>query len=75
MKSTVTFKEFFNKLYEDVTAGSALGGTSGFNPQADSINSSDAVYAPNELRVAKGSKVIQTRGKAIKIKSRRKKKK
>jgi hypothetical protein len=74
MKSTVTFKEFFNKLYEDVTAGSALGGTSGFNPQADSINSSD-FYAAGDTRIPKGSKIIQTRGKAIKIKSRRKKKK
>lgn len=73
MKSTVTFKEFFNKLYEDVTAGSALGGTSGFNPQADSVNSSD-FYASGDARIPKGSKVIQTRGKAIKIKSRRKKK-
>lgn len=74
MKSTVTFKEFFNKLYEDVTSGSALGGTSGFNPQSDSINNSD-FYAPGDTRMPKGSKIIQTRGKAIKIKKRIKKKK
>ncbi len=73
MKSTVTFKEYFYKIYEDVTAGSALGGVGGFNPQTDAINSSD-FYAPGDARVPKGSGVIQTRGGAIKRKKRRKKK-
>ncbi len=74
MKSTVTFKEYFYKIYEDVTAGSALGGTAGFDPQSGSINSSD-FYAPGDTRMPKGSKIIQTRGKPIKIKKRRKRKK
>jgi len=73
MKSTVTFKEFFYRFCEDITAGSALGGVSGFNPQAGDITSSD-FYAPGDIRLPKGSKIIQTRGKAIKAKKRRKKK-
>jgi hypothetical protein len=73
MKSTVTFKEFFYRFCEDITAGSALGGTSGFNPQSDEITSSD-FYAPGDTRLPKGSKIIQTRGKAIKVKKRRNRK-
>ena len=73
MKSTVTFKEFFYRFCEDITAGSALGGSAGFNPQAGEITSSD-FYAPGDARIPKGSKIVQTRGKAIKIKKRRKKK-
>lgn len=74
MKSTVTFKEYFYRIYEDVTAGSALGGSGGFNPEADIINSSD-FYAPGDTRVPKGSKVIRTRKGAIKLKKSRKKRK
>ncbi len=73
MKSTVTFKEYFHKIQEDVTVGGALGGVAGFNPQADNITSSD-FYAPEDTRVPKGSKVIQTRGGVIKRKKRRVKK-
>lgn len=69
MKSTVTFKQFF---YENMTAGSALGGSAGgFSP--DNISSSD-FYAPGDARIAKGG-VTYTRAGKIKRRGRKKIKK
>ncbi len=69
MKSTVTFKDYF---YENMTAGAALGGSSGgFSP--DNISSSD-FYAPGDARIPKGGAVYTRAGK-LKRKKRKKSKK
>jgi len=73
MKSTVTFKEFFKMYVENMTAGGVVGGSSeGFSP--DNPTSSD-FYAPGDARIATPSKIIQKRSGALKIKSKRKRKK
>lgn len=73
MKSTVTFKEFFKTYVENMSAGGVVGGSSGgFSP--DNPTSSD-FYAPGDARIATPSKVIQKRSGALKIKSKRKRKK
>ncbi len=69
MKSTVTFKQFF---YENMTVGSALGGSEGgFSP--DNISSSD-FYAPGDARIPKGGAVYTRAGK-LKRKKRKNKNK
>ena len=69
MKSTVTFKDYF---YENMTAGAALGGSSGgFSP--DNISSSD-FYATGDARIPKGGTVYTRVGK-LKRKKRKKSKK
>lgn len=69
MKSTVTFKQYF---YESMTAGAALGGSSGgFSP--NSISGSD-FYAPGDARMPKGGAVYTRAGK-LKRKKRKKSKK
>jgi hypothetical protein len=66
MKSTGTFKQFF---YENLTAGSALGGSvGGFTP--DTPFSSD-FYAPGKLQIPKGGAVFTRKGK---YKNKRRKK-
>ncbi len=75
MKSTVTFKEYFQMYIEDMTAGGAMGGsTGGFNPAAGNINSTDS-YATGDARLATSSKTIQKRSGSIKMKIKRKRKK
>ena len=72
MKSTVTFKEFFKTYVENMTAGDVVGGSSGgFSP--DNPMSKDT-YATGDMRIATPSKVIQKRSGALKIKSKRKRK-
>lgn len=76
MKSTVTFKEYCIKLLEDITAG---GADSAFGAPAqvyspDNPTSTDS-WNPGDTRIAKGSKVIQTRGGAIKSKPKKRRKK
>ena len=67
MKSTVTFKQYF---YESMTAGVALGGSSGgFSP--NNISGSD-FYAPGDARIPKGGAVYTRAGK-LKRKKRKKK--
>ncbi len=69
MKSTVTFKQYF---YESMTAGVALGGSSGgFSP--NNISGSD-FYAPGDARIPKGGAVYTRAGK-LKRKKRNKKNK
>jgi hypothetical protein len=69
VKSTVTFKQYF---YESMTAGAALGGSSGgFSP--NSISGSD-FYAPGDARMPKGGAVYTRAGK-LKRKKRKKSKK
>lgn len=69
MKSTVTFKQYF---YESMTAGVALGGSSGgFSP--NSISGSD-FYAPGDARMPKGGAVYTRAGK-LKRKKRKKRNK
>lgn len=69
MKSTVTFKQYF---YENMTAGEALGGSSGgFSP--NSISGSD-FYAPGDARIPKGGAVYTRAGK-LKRKKRKKRNK
>lgn len=74
MKSTVTFKQYFDNVYsEDITSTAIGGSEGGFSP--DNINSSD-FYAPGDARNPTPSKVIQTRKGAIrrkKVRRRRKK--
>mgnify|MGYP007071617943 CR=1 FL=1 len=74
MKATNKFAEqFWKYLYEDISVGSALGGSpNGFSPT--NINSSD-FYAPGDARIPKGGKTIQTRQGAIKIRNKKKKRK
>lgn len=79
MKSTVTFKEYFQLYIEDMTAGGAMGGSAGgFSP---SNPSSTDFYAPGDARIATPDKYIRTRSGIIrrkrktKRKSRRKSKK
>ena len=56
-----------------MTAGGVVGGISGgFSP--DNPTSSD-FYAPGDARIATPSKIIQKRSGALKIKSKRKRKK
>ena len=69
MKSTVTFKQYF---YESMTAGVALGGSSGgFSP--NNISGSD-FYAPGDARIPKGGAVYTRAGK-LKRKKRKKRNK
>jgi hypothetical protein len=69
VKSTVTFKQYF---YESMTAGVALGGSSGgFSP--NSISGSD-FYAPGDARMPKGGAVYTRAGK-LKRKKRKKRNK
>ena len=69
MKSTVTFKQYF---YESMTAGVALGGSSGgFSP--NNISGSD-FYAPGDARTPKGGAVYTRAGK-LKRKKRKKRNK
>jgi hypothetical protein len=69
VKSTVTFKQFF---YESITAGVALGGsTGGFSP--DNISGSD-FYAPNDTRVPKGGAVYTRAGKITSKRNKNRKK-
>ena len=69
MKSTVTFKQYF---YESMTAGAALGGSSGgFSP--NSISGSD-FYASGDARMPKGGAVYTRAGK-LKRKKRKKRNK
>ena len=76
MKSTVTFKEYFKIYVEDMTAGSAMGGSAGgFSPS--NPTSSDS-YAPGDARIATPDKYIRTRSGIIrrgKRKAKRKNKK
>jgi hypothetical protein len=66
MKSTVTFKQFF----ESMTVGAALGGApGGYSP--DNISSSD-FYAPGDARIPKGGVVISRKG-LVKTSKKRKK--
>ncbi len=69
MKSTVTFKQYF---YENMTAGAALGGSSGgFSP--DNISGSD-FYAPGDARIPKGGAVYTRAGKLRRRKRKQKNK-
>jgi hypothetical protein len=69
VKSTVTFKQYF---YENMTAGEALGGSSGgFSP--NSTSGSD-FYAPGDARIPKGGAVYTRAGK-LKRKKRKKRNK
>jgi len=73
MKSTVTFKEYFQTYYEDMTAGGVVGGSAGgFSP--DSPTSSD-FYAPGDARIATSSKIVQKRLGIIKVTTKKKRKK
>jgi hypothetical protein len=70
VKSTVTFKDYFN---EDMTAGLALGGSpGGFSP--DNISGSD-FYAPNDARIAKGGSTYTRAGKVKRNRKRKIKRK
>lgn len=81
MDSTSMFeKAFISILEEEMTAGSALGtSTGGFDP-ATNIASSD-FYARGDARIPKGSKSVQRRpgisgifkGKKLKKKSKKRK--
>lgn len=75
MKSTGTFKEYFFKLMENITAG---GADSAFGSPAQVYNPDNPVssdtWNTGDTRIAKGPKVIQTRSGAIKPKRRRKNK-
>jgi hypothetical protein len=72
-KSIGRFQEAFNKVIEeDSSTAVALGGSpEGFDPAAGRITSSDAVYAPKDVRIATPDGVIQKRTGAIKLKSKR----
>lgn len=71
-KSIGKFQEaFFKLIEEDSTTAGALGGsTGGFNPTAGKITSSDS-YASGDARIATPPNVIQKRVGAIKLKTKR----
>jgi len=71
MKSTVTFKEYFELYVEDMTVGGVMGGSAG-GFSANNPNSSD-FYARGDARIATPDPYIRTRSGAIK--RRRKKSK
>lgn len=73
MKSTVTFKKYFEVYVEDMTAGDAMGGSNGgFSP--DNPNSSD-FYATGDARRVTADRYIHTRSGAIKRSKRKRRKK
>ena len=73
MKSTVTFKEYFEIYVEEMTVGGAMGGsTGGFSP--NNPTSSD-FYAPGDARIATPDQYIRTRAGAIKRNKKRAKRK
>jgi len=71
MKSTVTIEELYQRLAEMTSAGVVDGGSGGFSP--DSPFDKDS-YAPDDMRTATPSKIIQKRSGAIKIKTNRRRK-
>ncbi|MGA1049416.1 MAG: hypothetical protein ACO3UU_15545 [Minisyncoccia bacterium] len=76
MKSTGTFEEYFFKLLEDITAGGA-GSAFGSPAQVyspDNPTSGDT-WNKGDMRIAKGSGIIQTRKGVIKSKRKRRKRK
>ena len=73
MKSTVTFKKYFEVYVEDITAGDAMGGSAGgFSP--DNPNSSD-FYEPGDSRRVATDQYLYTRSGTIKRKRRKTRKK
>jgi len=72
MKSTVTFKEYFEIYVEEMTVGGVMGGsTGGFSP---SNPTSSDFYAPGDARIATPDQYICTRAGAIKRNKKRAKK-
>lgn len=69
MKSTVTFKEYFEIYVEEMTVGGVMGGSSGgFSP---SNPTSSDFYAPGDARIVTPDKYIRTRAGNIKRKKKK----
>jgi len=69
MKSTVTFKEYFEIYVEEMTVGGAMGGSSGgFSP---SNPTSSDFYAPGDARIATSDNYMRTRAGIIKRKKKK----
>lgn len=74
MKSTVTFKYFFNKfIAEDSTTGALISSDSVADIYDPNSPISGDKYNQNDARIAKGGKIIQTRKGKIHTSKKRKK--
>jgi len=79
MESSGKFERiFFRLLHEDSSVGGGSLGSAaaagGYDPADGHANSFD-FYAPGDARIPKASKVILTRGGALKKRKKRKKRK